>query len=111
MVSLHHALQPDGPSGDHAAGRPCKRRPAAGRATGGAVSPGRGPALAGCDARITVRLERAHRRTEAMRWVQAAAFGVLLAGLAGVSAAAEKIVRIAPQSNLAILDPHWTTAT
>ena len=28
-----------------------------------------------------------------------------------VTAVAQKIVRIAPQSNLAILDPHWTTAT
>jgi peptide/nickel transport system substrate-binding protein len=40
-----------------------------------------------------------------------AAFGALLAGSVGVSFAAEKVVRIAPQSNLAVLDPHWTTAT
>ena len=34
---------------------------------------------------------------------------VLLAAAGG--AWSQKVIRIAPQSNLAVLDPHWTTAT
>jgi peptide/nickel transport system substrate-binding protein len=37
--------------------------------------------------------------------------GMALAGSLAFPAAAQKVIRIAPQSNLAILDPHWTTAT
>ena len=39
------------------------------------------------------------------------ALAAMLGGTIGVSAAAEKVIRIAPQSNLAVLDPHFTTAT
>jgi len=40
-----------------------------------------------------------------------AALGVLLGCSIAVSTAAQKVIRIAPQSNLAVLDPHFTTAT